>query len=160
MNSIKIDDLAAEIMQGLTEYSDLAEQEMEKAVRKTARSVKAEIMLKAPKKTVEQADLCGVAALGGITGAQALRRPLRRSRIGRHSRERRHCADWRASQVEKTSRKIRLVIHSPKHYSRVHLLEKGHAKRNGGRVEGIPHVAPAEQHGEEILEQLIKKALQ
>ena len=124
MNSIKIDDLAAEIMQGLTEYSDLAEQEMEKAVRKTARSVKAEIMSNAPKKTGEYA------------------------------------ADWRTSQVEKTSRKLKLVVHSPKHYSRVHLLEKGHAKRNGGRVEGIPHVAPAEQHGEEILEQLIKKALQ
>ena len=124
MNSIKIDDLAAEIMQGLTEYADLAEQEMEKAVRKTARSVKAEIMLKSPKKTGEYA------------------------------------ADWRVSQVEKTSHKIRLVIHSPKHYSRVHLLEKGHAKRNGGRVEGIPHVAPAEQHGEKMLEQLIKKALQ
>ena len=55
MNSIKIDDLASEIMQGLTEYSDLAEQKMEKAVRKTARSVKAEIMLNSPKKTGEYA---------------------------------------------------------------------------------------------------------
>ena len=69
MNSIKIDDLASEIMQGLTEYSDLAEQEMEKAVRKTARSVKAEIMLKAPKKTGEQADLCGASRIGRHHGS-------------------------------------------------------------------------------------------
>ena len=123
MKRIPIDDLAAEIMQGLTEYSEIAEQEMEKAVRKTARSVKAEIMTNAPKNSGEYA------------------------------------ADWRVSQVEKNSHKLKLVVHSPKHYSRVHLLEKGHAKRNGGRVAAIPHVAPAEQHGEELLEELIEKAL-
>lgn len=45
-----IDNLADEIMKGLTEYADLAETEMKKAVRKTATSVKKEISAKAPKK--------------------------------------------------------------------------------------------------------------
>ena len=29
----------------------------------------------------------------------------------------------------------------------------------GGRVAGKPHIAPAEQNGEELLENLIRKAL-
>lgn len=37
------------------------------------------------------------------------------------------------------------IIWNPTHYRLVHLLEKGHAKRGGGRVAGIAHVGPAEQ---------------
>ena len=40
-----------------------------------------------------------------------------------------------------------------------HLLENGHAKRGGGRVRAIPHIAPAEQMGIEQLESDITKAL-
>lgn len=46
-----IDNLADEIMKGLTEYADLTDESMKKAVRKTATSVKKEISAKAPKKT-------------------------------------------------------------------------------------------------------------
>ena len=46
-----IDDMASEIMKGLTEYADLADTEMKKAVKKTATSVKKEISSNAPKKT-------------------------------------------------------------------------------------------------------------
>lgn len=46
-----IDNLADEIMKGLTEYSDLADMEMKKAVRKTATAVKKEISANAPKRT-------------------------------------------------------------------------------------------------------------
>ena len=46
-----IDNLAAEIMQGLQEYADLADTAMKKAVRKSATQVKNEISANAPKDT-------------------------------------------------------------------------------------------------------------
>lgn len=46
-----IDDMADEIMRGLTEYADLADAAMKAAVKKTATSVKKEISANAPKRT-------------------------------------------------------------------------------------------------------------
>lgn len=44
--------------------------------------------------------------------------------------------------------KTRRVIWNKKHYRRVHLLEFGHAKKNGGRVQAFPHLRPAyEKYG-------------
>jgi len=40
------------------------------------------------------------------------------------------------------------------------LLEKGHAKRGGGRVRAFPHIAPAEQAGIRKLEEGIKRGLE
>jgi len=39
--------------------------------------------------------------------------------------------------------KTRRVIWNKKDYRRVHLLEFGHAKRGGGRVQAYPHLRPA-----------------
>lgn len=52
-----------------------------------------------------------------------------------------------------------MVVYSKNRYQLAHLLEKGHAKRGGGRVAGRPHIAPAEQAGIEQLQSLIEKAL-
>ena len=48
---------------------------------------------------------------------------------------------WRATKDGKT-----WVIHvAAPHYRLAHLLEKGHAKRGGGRVPGRVHIAPVEE---------------
>ena len=51
------------------------------------------------------------------------------------------------------------MVYSPKRYFLTHLLEHGHAKRNGGRVSAHPHIAPAEEVGEEKLMKDLEKAL-
>ena len=51
MANVKIDNLASEIMKGLTEYKDLATSDMKTAVRKAGKSVKKDIQANAPKKT-------------------------------------------------------------------------------------------------------------
>lgn len=42
-----------------------------------------------------------------------------------------------------------------------HLLEHGHAKvgKKGGRTKAIPHIAPANEHAQQRVEQLIKEGL-
>lgn len=119
-----IDNLADEIMKGLTEYADLADTEMKKSVRKTATSVRKEISSNAPKKT----------------GAYA--------------------KSWTAKKTKENSHSLEMTVHSKNRYQLAHLLEKGHAKRGGGRVAGKPHIAPAEENGVHMLENLIKEALE
>lgn len=119
-----IDDMADEIMKGLTEYADLTDTEMKKAVKKTATSVKKEISANAPKKT----------------GAYA--------------------KSWTAKKTKENSHSLEMTVHSKNKYQLAHLLEKGHAKRGGGRVAGKPHIAPAEENGVQMLEKLIKEALE
>ena len=123
-SKIDIDELTKEVVKGLQEYSELADSEMKKAVRKTAASVKKEISANAPKQT------------------------------GDYSKS------WRASLTEERSHAMHMTVHAnPPEYRLAHLLENGHAKRGGGRVEGHPHIAPAEKNGEILLETLIGKAL-
>lgn len=56
--------------------------------------------------------------------------------------------------------KFNMVVYSKKPSYRItHLLEHGHAKRNGGRVDGIPHISIAEKHAKEILMERLKRSL-
>ena len=118
-----IDDLADEIMAGLQEYAELADDAMKTAVKKTATAVKKDITANAPKDS-------------GAYGKS-----------------------WTAKKVKENSHTLQMTVHSKSHYQLAHLLEKGHAKRNGGRVQGKPHIAPAEEHGAELLESLIAEEL-
>lgn len=123
MANVTVDNLAEEIMKGLTEYKNLATADMKTAVRKAGRSVKKDIQANAPKKT------------------------------GAYSKS------WTIKTTKETSESLELTVHSPKKYQLAHLLEKGHAKRGGGRTKAIPHIAPAEEKAAKDLEADIKRAL-
>lgn len=118
-----INDMADEIMKGLTEYADLTNESMKKAVRKTATSVEKEISANAPKRT------------------------------GKYAKS------WTSKKTKENNHSLEMTVHSKNRYQLAHLLEKGHAKRGGGRVSGRPHIAPAEENGVQMLEKLITEAL-
>ena len=67
---------------------------------------------------------------------------------------------WAVKTMKESSNALKVVVHSKNRYQLAHLLEKGHAKRGGGRVGGKAHIAPAEQSGIEQLERDIERALQ
>lgn len=52
------------------------------------------------------------------------------------------------------------IIYNEKYPGLVHLLEKGHALRNGGRTAAKPHVAPVQEWMNDELIKRIKEAIQ
>ena len=70
-----------------------------------------------------------------------------------------YAKSWAAKKVRETSLTLTMVVHSKNRYQLAHLLEHGHAIRNGGRYEGEIHIAPAEQKGIKQLKEEIEQAL-
>ena len=121
--TVRIDDLANEVMEGLQEYADLATDSMKAAVKKAGNTVKTDITANAPERT------------------------------GRYAKS------WRAKTTKESATALEVTVYSPTRYMLAHLLEHGHAKRGGGRVAAIPHIAPAEQRGADELEREIERSL-
>ena len=71
----------------------------------------------------------------------------------------RYAKSWAVKTTAESSNSLEQTVYSPSRYMLSHLLEKGHAKRGGGRVRAIPHIAPAEEMGIEMFEGLIEQAL-
>ena len=71
----------------------------------------------------------------------------------------RYAKSWSVKKVSETSNSMEITVHSKDRYMLTHLLENGHAKRRGGRVAAIPHIAPAEEMAADLLEKNIESAL-
>lgn len=121
--TVKIDDMADEIMKGLEEYASLASDTLKDAVKKAGDTAKKEVKENAPKRT----------------GA--------------------YKKSWTVKKIKETSNSLELVVHSKSKYQLTHLLENGHATRNGGRTKAMPHIKPAEEKAIKQLQEDIVKGL-
>lgn len=66
---------------------------------------------------------------------------------------------WKVTKTDENAEKLVMTVHAGR-YQLTHLLEHGHAKRGGGRVAAIPHIASAEADGVKELEDEITDALE
>lgn len=63
---------------------------------------------------------------------------------------------WRSKTQYESDSDIRVTVHNTTKPQLTHVLEYGHAKAGGGRVEGRPHIRPAEQSAEKKLVDIAK----
>ncbi len=66
---------------------------------------------------------------------------------------------WTVKTTKENANALEVTVHSRNRYQLAHLLEFGHAKRNGGRTRAFPHIAPAEAAAAELLEREVEAAL-
>ena len=74
-------------------------------------------------------------------------------------RTRRYAKGWRISETVSLNGDVAETVYNAAAPNLTHLLENGHAKVNGGRVEGKAHIAPAERQAETNLLEGLEKEL-
>ena len=73
----------------------------------------------------------------------------------------RYKKNWAVKIAFEDANEVRYVIYNKKPtYRLTHLLESGHAKKDGGRVRAYPHIRPAELWAQKEFVNLVKKAVQ
>lgn len=113
---IRLQELEVEIVKELKAYSDEVAEGIKKAVKDVVKETVRTLKATSPRDT-------------GPT----------RTHGGEYAR------GWTSKVEFESSEDIRVRISNRKKPQLTHLLENGHAKVNGGRVDGRPHIRPAEQ---------------
>ena len=71
----------------------------------------------------------------------------------------RYCKGWSTKIQNRGKLKYHKVIWNRTDYQLTHLLEFGHATRNGGRTKAIPHIRPIEEKYNQEFVDLLEKQI-
>lgn len=71
----------------------------------------------------------------------------------------RYAKGWKLKKEKLGKNKYSVKIHNKTDYQLTHLLEFGHATRNGGRTKAIPHIRPIEKKYSKEYEERLKKKI-
>ena len=134
MSKTSVDNLANEINKALTEFAGVTEEACESGVMDTAQDAVKDLRSAHPT---------------GTNGAPA----------GKWGPWTAYNKGWKIKK-QKRKGETTATIHNATHYRLTHLLEKGHAKVNGGRTQAFPHIAPVAEQAEEDLVKAIKKRVE
>lgn len=126
---IPVDRLSAEINKILTEYGDEVQENVNDAARRVTKS-----------------------------GAKAVKGNAQSTFKISKNKEKNYAKGW-TSKFETGRLSAQGIIYNKDLPGLPHLLEKGHAKRNGGRTDGRPHIAPVEQKLIEDFVKAVKEAI-
>ena len=130
MAKVRIDDLTKEIMKTLEEYVGVTEEACERGVKETAKTAAEELRSAHPSGSEQW----------GSWDA--------------------YNRGWTVKNDRKALKKgVMSIVHNKDHYQLTHLLEKGHAKTNGGRTRAFPHIAPVAEKAEDMLIEKIKREI-
>ena len=71
-----------------------------------------------------------------------------------------YLADWTATKLSQNKKGLySAIVHNKRHYQLAHLLEHGHALRNGGSSRAFKHIAPIDEKAEERFIAEVKKSI-
>jgi len=128
---VSVDDLAKEIEKTLRDYADATEEDCVSGVKKTAKDAVEKLHSAHPHGS------------------------------GKYGSWDKYNKGWAVRNEPRKKRKsVLAIVHNKTHYRLTHLLEKGHAKQNGGRTRAFPHIAPVAEEAEKELLENIKREIQ
>lgn len=123
-----------------------------------SKKVKIEGLADAVMKELEDyADVIDADMRKAVTKAgQTVRKDISANAPKRHGD---YARSWTTKKTRQTARSLEVTVYSRNRYQLAHLLEHGHAKRNGGRIRAQVHIALAEEKGIRQLEEDIKRSI-